>query len=54
MGTVFATGCRSWYLTAEGRNTQNWPGTTVEFRLRTRRFRLEECVVHTAHQRVGA
>ena len=53
-GTVFATGCRSWYLTAEGRNTQNWPGTTVEFRLRTRRFRLAECVVYTARERVGA
>ena len=45
-GTVFAGGCRSWYLTADGRNTQNWPGTTVEFRLRTRRVRPSDVVVH--------
>ena len=36
--TVFAQGCRSWYLTADGRNTQNWPGTTLDFRRRTRRL----------------
>jgi cation diffusion facilitator CzcD-associated flavoprotein CzcO len=37
-GTVFAEGCRSWYLTPDGRNTQNWPGTTLAYRLRTRRL----------------
>ncbi len=37
-GTVFAEGCTSWYLTASGRNTQNWPGTTLDFRRRTRRL----------------
>lgn len=36
--TVFAGGCTSWYVTAEGKNTQNWPGTTLDFRRRTRRF----------------
>lgn len=41
-GTVFTSGCRSWYLTASGRNTQNWPGTAVDFRRRTRRARLED------------
>jgi cation diffusion facilitator CzcD-associated flavoprotein CzcO len=34
--TVWAKGCASWYLTAGGRNTTNWPGYTFEFRLRTR------------------
>jgi cation diffusion facilitator CzcD-associated flavoprotein CzcO len=34
--TVWAKGCASWYLTADGRNTVNWPGYTFEFRLRTR------------------
>ena len=34
--TVWAKGCSSWYLTADGRNTTNWPGYTFEFRLRTR------------------
>jgi cation diffusion facilitator CzcD-associated flavoprotein CzcO len=37
-GTVWATGCMSWYLTSTGRNTTLWPGFTFEFRLRTRRF----------------
>ncbi len=37
-GTVFAEGCTSWYLTATGRNTQNWPGTTLDFRRRTRKL----------------
>jgi cation diffusion facilitator CzcD-associated flavoprotein CzcO len=47
-GTVFAGGCRSWYLDARGRNTQNWPGTTLEFRARTRRFREGDHVVAPA------
>ena len=40
--TVFAGGCRSWYLTASGRNTQNWPASTLTFRRRLRRLRLED------------
>jgi cation diffusion facilitator CzcD-associated flavoprotein CzcO len=40
MGTAVWTtgGCRSWYLTAEGRNTTLWPGLTWRFRWATRRF----------------
>ena len=41
-GTVFAAGCRSWYLTASGRNTQNWPASTLTFRRRLRRLRLAD------------
>ena len=44
-GTVFATGCRSWYLTPDGRNTQNWPASTLRFRLRTRRPRRDDLEV---------
>lgn len=37
--TVWNTGgCVSWYRTRSGRNTTLWPGTTLEFRRRTRRF----------------
>jgi cyclohexanone monooxygenase len=36
--TVWASGCRSWYLTSSGRNTTLWPGFTFEYRFRTRRF----------------
>lgn len=37
-GTVWASGCNSWYLDARGRNTTIWPGLTFEFRRRTRHF----------------
>ena len=36
--TVWKSGCKSWYLDANGRNTTLWPGFTFEFRRRTRRF----------------
>ncbi len=37
-GTVWTSGCASWYLDARGRNTTIWPGFTWEYRWRTRRF----------------
>ncbi|MGB5622299.1 MAG: 4-hydroxyacetophenone monooxygenase, partial [Gammaproteobacteria bacterium] len=40
--TVWASGCRSWYLDANGRNVTLWPGFTVEYWWRTRRFRLRD------------
>ncbi|MGW7516623.1 flavin-containing monooxygenase [Streptomyces sp. NPDC054796] len=40
--TVWNTGCDSWYLDANGRNTTVWPGTTAEFRKVTQEVRLEE------------
>ncbi|EPK3215172.1 4-hydroxyacetophenone monooxygenase, partial [Acinetobacter baumannii] len=39
--TVWAQGCTSWYQTADGKNTNNWPGFTLEYRQRTRRFDIE-------------
>lgn len=38
--TVWAQGCTSWYQTATGKNTNNWPGFTFEYRKRTRRIDL--------------
>ncbi len=37
-GTVWATGCKSWYQDAAGKNTTLWPGSTAEFFARTYRF----------------
>ncbi len=37
-GTVWASGCNSWYLDKQGRNTAIWPGFTFEFRRRTSHF----------------
>ena len=39
--TVWASGCKSWYLDENGKNTTLWPGFTVEYWFRTRRFRLD-------------
>ena len=41
-GSAWATGCDSWYVDANGRNSNNWPGTMSEYRWRTRRFKLED------------
>jgi cation diffusion facilitator CzcD-associated flavoprotein CzcO len=37
-GSVWNSGCSSWYLDRHGRNSIQWPGFTFEFRRRTRRF----------------
>ncbi len=34
--TVWDQGCSSWYKTADGKNTNNWPGFTFEYRRSTR------------------
>jgi cation diffusion facilitator CzcD-associated flavoprotein CzcO len=36
--SVWNSGCRSWYLDANGRNTTVWPSFSFRFRSRTRRF----------------
>ncbi len=36
--SVWQTGCDNWYVDEHGRNTNNWPGFTVEYRRRTRRL----------------
>jgi cation diffusion facilitator CzcD-associated flavoprotein CzcO len=38
-GTVWTSGCASWYLDATGRNSTLWPGYATGFRLRLGRFR---------------
>src|SRR5204862_824423 len=38
IGTVWNSGCKSWYLDAQGRNTTVWPSFTFRFRSRTRKF----------------
>jgi hypothetical protein len=37
-GTVWNTGCASWYLDRTGRNATLWPDWTWRFRRRTARF----------------
>jgi cyclohexanone monooxygenase len=40
-GTVWATGCRSWYLDSRGRNGVLWPGFSFSYRWITRHFDAE-------------
>src|SRR5690606_32339745 len=40
------TGCTSWYKTASGRNTNNWPGFTFSYRLATRQLNPEAYEFH--------
>jgi cation diffusion facilitator CzcD-associated flavoprotein CzcO len=44
-GTVWSTGCQSWYLDSEGRNPTLWPDWTWRFRQRTARFDPAEYVL---------
>jgi len=43
--SVWAT-CSSWYVTADGRVTNQWPGTQTEYRRRTRSVALDDYHVH--------
>lgn len=36
--SVWAGGCRSWYLDEKGRNSNNWPGFTFRYRALTRQL----------------
>jgi hypothetical protein len=36
--SVWASGCKSWYLDDKGNNPTLWPGFTVEFWLKTRKM----------------
>jgi cation diffusion facilitator CzcD-associated flavoprotein CzcO len=38
--TAWLSGCHSWYTTADGRNTNNWPSSTFVYRRRLARFDL--------------
>ncbi|MSQ85154.1 MAG: NAD(P)/FAD-dependent oxidoreductase [Myxococcales bacterium] len=39
--SVWKTGCKSWYVAANGKNTTLWPGFTFAFRRQTARFDAE-------------
>jgi cation diffusion facilitator CzcD-associated flavoprotein CzcO len=46
--TVWQAGCDSWYVTDSGKNTNNWPSFTFEYRRRTRYFDPAHYEVHGA------
>jgi cation diffusion facilitator CzcD-associated flavoprotein CzcO len=44
-GTVWSSGCRSWYLDRNGKNVTLWPGFTFVYRWITRRFDIASYTV---------
>jgi cation diffusion facilitator CzcD-associated flavoprotein CzcO len=52
-GTVWNTGCSSWYVDDTGRNPTLWPDWTWRFRLRTRRFDPAQHTLRAAAERVA-
>jgi cation diffusion facilitator CzcD-associated flavoprotein CzcO len=47
-GTVWSSGCNSWYLDSAGRNSVVWPGWSFRFRTRTRHFEPQKYVMSRA------
>jgi cation diffusion facilitator CzcD-associated flavoprotein CzcO len=41
VGTVWSSGCKSWYQQADGRNFTLWPWSTWRYWLETRKVRIE-------------
>ncbi|CUI04317.1 NAD(P)/FAD-dependent oxidoreductase [Massilia sp. P8910] len=46
-GTVWSSGCKSWYLDGRGRNYAVWPGFTFTYRWATRRFDIGNYIVRS-------
>ena len=45
-GSVWVS-CSNWYVTAEGRVTNNWPGSQTEYKRRTRTLALGDYMAST-------
>lgn len=43
--SVFASGCTSWYKTADGRITNNWPNSTLTYKRMTKRVNWDDYAV---------
>lgn len=44
--SVWDAGCSSWYKTASGKKTHNWPGFTFSYRRMTRKLDLNDYELH--------
>ncbi|MGH8452956.1 MAG: flavin-containing monooxygenase, partial [Nevskiales bacterium] len=52
-GGVWDTGCTSWYKTASGKITNNWPGFTFSFRLMTSKLDLADYELYPTPSQAG-
>lgn len=39
---IWSIGCKNWYVNKEGKNTNNWPGFSFQYRKRVSTFNLED------------
>lgn len=51
--SVWQTGCKSWYVNENGKNTTLWPGFTWQFRQQTRRFDAGQYVCESEAVEIG-
>ena len=51
--SVWQTGCKSWYVNENGKNTTLWPGFTWQFRQQTRRFDAAQYLVRAPESGVS-
>ena len=47
-GSIWASGCKSWYVNAQGKNTTLWPGFTFRFRQATKQFKIADYATRKA------
>ncbi|WP_293368881.1 NAD(P)/FAD-dependent oxidoreductase [Nevskia sp.] len=52
--TVWTSGCKSWYVDANGKNTTLWPGFTFVYRGKTRRFKTDQYALEPMPAAVAA
>ena len=50
---VWSSGCKSWYVDAQGKNRTLWPGFTFQFRKATSRLREDDYEMAPADAPVG-
>ncbi|MDF3031362.1 MAG: 4-hydroxyacetophenone monooxygenase [Moraxellaceae bacterium] len=53
-GTVWTSGCKSWYVQEDGTNATLWPYTTVKFWLDTRKVKTGDYVFGICSAKLGA
>jgi cation diffusion facilitator CzcD-associated flavoprotein CzcO len=52
-GTVWNSGCKSWYMNAQGKNTTLYPGLTVTYRKQTRHVNVADYDAYTYNEGKG-
>lgn len=52
--TAWTSGCNSWYLSEDGKNSTLYPGLNIEYRLRTRKLKTSEYDTVRQSERLSA